>query len=139
MLGNSNSYEMVDGIVSQIMNCASLVYFQLGGGYPVDIYQKALTIELERAQLTFVIGQEYPVFYDGDLLIGKRKVEFVVENMVTINIQTNNQLLPIDHQHVHQYLTAFHFDAGVVINFGEIEVEFKQFSNNTIKTLMEVA
>ena len=46
---NSN-YQQED-LISNILACANKVYTQLGQGFPENIYQRALAIELERLDI----------------------------------------------------------------------------------------
>ena len=129
----NNNYQHED-LVSNILECANKVYAQLGQGYPENIYQRALAIELERLDISFIREQEWPVFYDKELLIGKRSVDFVIENSIMLDIKSNTDIISADYKQFINNIEAFHFDLGLLINFGRTSLEFKRFTNNNINS-----
>ena len=128
---NDDKY-LHSGLTSSIIGCAMKVHNQLGRGFPENIYQKALAIELGRIGLAFIKEQEWNVFYDN-ILIGKRRVDFVVENKVMVELKAIGDFIPANYNQLINYLEAFHFEIGLLINFGKTSLEFKRFTNNKIK------
>ena len=55
----------------------------LGNGFLEVIYQRALAIELQLQGLAFEREMEMPIYYNNEL-IGKRRVDFFVENGVIL-------------------------------------------------------
>lgn len=129
-----NSNYQHEDLVSNILECANKVYAQLGQGYPENIYQRALAIELERLDISFIRDQEWPVFYDKELLIGKRRVDFVIENSIMVDLKSNTDIVSADFKQFINNIEAFHFDLGLLINFGKQSLEFKRFTNNNINS-----
>ena len=128
---NDDKY-LHSGLTSSIIGCAMKVHNQLGRGFPENIYQKALAIELGRIGLAFIKEQEWNVFYDN-ILIGKRRVDFVVENKVMVELKAIGDFIPANYNQLINYLEAFHFEIGLLINFGKTSLEFKRFTNNKMK------
>lgn len=62
------------------------VHNVLGNGFQEVIYQRCLAIELEKANIKFRREVEQEIFYDG-LIIGKRRADFVVENILTVELK----------------------------------------------------
>ena len=129
----NNNYQH-DDLISNILECANKVYTQLGQGFPENIYQRALAIELERLDISFIREQEWPVFYDKELLIGKRRVDFVIENSIMVDLKSNIDIVSTDYKQFVNNIEAFHFDLGLLINFGKQSLEFKRFTNNNINS-----
>jgi GxxExxY protein len=72
------------------------------------------------------------VYYDNQL-IGKRRVDFLINNKITVEIKAVSKL---DDSHFNQalnYLEAFNLEIGLLINFGASRLEFKRIINNKIK------
>ncbi len=128
---NDDKY-LHSGLTSGIIGCAMKVHNQLGRGFPENIYQRALAIELGRIDFAFIKEQEWSVFYDN-ILIGKRRVDFVVENKVMVELKAIGDFIPANYNQIINYLEAFHFEVGLLINFGKTSLEFKRFTNNKIK------
>lgn len=131
------SAEFMNGLAHRVKGCAEKVYNKLGKGFPESVYRKALTIELDRLNITYVMGQEWPVYYEDNLLVGKSKVDFVIENMLVIQLKTVFDALDtVDNNQMSQYLRVFHFDMGMVLHFDDQEFLCDQYINNTIKEPM---
>ena len=116
------------GLTSNIIGCAMKVHSKLGRGFPENIYQRALAIELGKINLSFAKELEWDVFYD-EVLIGKRRVDFVVENKVLVELKAISDFVPSNFNQIINYLEAFHFEIGLLINFGNTSLEFKRFTN----------
>ena len=116
-------------ITEIIIGCAIKVHNQLGVGFPEHIYQRALEIELRKTILKIYREKEQSVYYDG-ILIGKRRVDFLVEDKVMVEIKAVNSL---DDSHLNQilnYLEAFKLEIGLLLNFGSSKLEFRRITNN---------
>jgi GxxExxY protein len=114
-----------------IIGCAMKVHSSIGRGFPEYIYQRALAIELNKTSLEIKKEMEWPVYYDGQL-IGKRRVDFMVNDKVLIEIKA---VAVYESSHLNQiinYLHAFQIPVGLLINFGKEKLEFKRFTNNKL-------
>ena len=76
----NHSYKYSD-VTSKIIACAIQVHSHLGNGFPEKFYQSALAIEMSKSNLSFHREMEMPVYYFKQL-IGKRRVDFFVENKI---------------------------------------------------------
>jgi GxxExxY protein len=114
-----------------IIGCAMKVHSSIGRGFPEYIYQRALAIELSKTSLEIKKEMEWPVYYDGQL-IGKRRVDFMVDDKVLIEIKA---VAVYESSHLNQiinYLQAFQVPVGLLRNFGKEKLEFKRFTNNKL-------
>lgn len=78
--------EALDDLTYKIIKCAMLVHNNLGNGFQEVIYQRALAIEFYKNGLLSQgeIGQE--IFY-ASIKIGTRRVDFIVENEIIVEIK----------------------------------------------------
>ena len=114
-----------DPITYKIIGCAMKVHSVLGNGFQEVIYQRALAIELQNAELEFKRELEMPIFYEGKH-IGTRRVDFLVENAIIVELKAQTQ---IEDSHLSQglnYLVAYKLDKGLLINFGARSLEVKR-------------
>jgi GxxExxY protein len=114
-----------DDLTYKIIGCAMKVHKTLGNGFQEVIYQRCLAIELEKAELKFVREQEMPIFYEG-IEVGTRRADFLVENEVMLELKA---LIKLEDVHLAQglnYLTAYNYDKGLLINFGSTSLEVKR-------------
>lgn len=120
-----NKETIQDDLTYKIIGCAMKVHNTLGNGFPETIYQRALAIELKKTGLLFSKELEVPIFYEGSP-IGRRRVDFLVENEVMVELKA---LIKIENIHLAQglnYLTAYKLDEGLLINFGAPSLEVKR-------------
>lgn len=118
-------------LTEKVIGCAMTVHSTLGSGFPEKIYQKALAIELRLNNIQFYEEKEMDVYYRNEK-IGKRRVDFLIENTITLEIKAVSNL---EDSHLNQainYLEAFNLSIGLLINFGSKSLEFKRVHNNKI-------
>jgi len=81
--------------------------------------------------LRFASELEMPIFYEGRE-VGTRRVDFLVEDKVMVELKAINQL---DNTHLAQginYLEAYNLKIGLLINFGSTSLEFKRLINKKV-------
>ena len=70
-----------DQLTYRVIGCAMKVHNTLGSGFQEVIYQRALAIEMSRAEIDFGREVEQPIYYEG-IEIGSRRADFIVDNRV---------------------------------------------------------
>ncbi|MEO6547126.1 MAG: GxxExxY protein [Ferruginibacter sp.] len=118
-----------DEITYKINGCAMKVHNTLGNGFQEVIYQRCLAIELERAGLNFGREIEQTIFYDG-INVGTRRVDFIVESMIIVELKAVINLEDVHLAQVKNYVVAYDFSVGLLINFGAKSLQFKKIFNS---------
>lgn len=72
---------------------------------------------------------EKPIFYDGQI-IGYRRLDFVVNDIVLIELKAISALEFGHAAQMLDYLEIFEIEIGLLINFGSQKIEIKRFTNN---------
>lgn len=116
-------------LTSKIIGCAMEVHKLLGNGFQEVIYQRSLQEEFILQGLGFNREQEMSIFYKG-LLVGSRRVDFLVEEKICVELKSVIQLEPVHLAQAINYLEAYHLEVGLLINFGAKKLEFKRVVNN---------
>jgi GxxExxY protein len=116
-------------ITEKIIGCSMNVHNKLGNGFQEVIYQRALGIELDKANLKFAREVEMPIFYD-DQHIGTRRVDFIVEDKISVELKALTKLENVHLAQALNYLEAFKLEIGLLINFGNTKLEFKRLIKN---------
>jgi GxxExxY protein len=109
------------------------VHSTLGSGFQEVIYQRALAIEMRSAGISFQREFEMPIYY-LDEMIGSRRVDFLVEGVVSVELKA---LIRLEDTHFNQainYLEAYNLEIGLLINFGEMSLNFKRLTNKKYKS-----
>jgi GxxExxY protein len=104
----------------------------LGNGFQEVIYQRCLEIELKRAGLNFGREVEQVIYYDG-IDVGTRRADFLVEDQVIVELKALINLEDVHLSQVKNYVVAYDFPVGLLINFGAVSLQFKKVFNPKYK------
>lgn len=119
-------------LTSKIIGYAMTVHSELGNGFQEVIYQRAMAIEMRDNNINFSREQEMPVYYKQQQ-IGTRRVDFLVENTVSVELKAIIQLEDVHLAQAINYLEAYDLEVGLLINFGAKSLQFKRLANNSFK------
>jgi GxxExxY protein len=122
----------LDEITYRVNGCAMKVYNTLGNGFQEVIYQRCLEIELKRAGLNFGREVEQVIYYDG-IDVGTRRADFLVEDQVIVELKALINLEDVHLSQVKNYVVAYDFPVGLLINFGAVSLQFKKVFNPKYK------
>lgn len=73
-----------------------------------------------------------PIYYRGRK-IGERRVDFLVEGIIAVEMKATLKLEPVHFAQARNYLEAYNLEIGLLINFGGISLEFKRLQNPEFK------
>ena len=119
----------VNEITRKIIGCAMKVHSTLGNGFQEVIYQRCLVIELEKVGLRFAREQEHTIYYEN-IEVGTRRADFVVENKVIVELKALINLEDVHLAQAKNYVVAYGFDIGLLINFGATSLQYKKVFNS---------
>ncbi len=117
-----------DELTYKIIGCAMKVHNTLGNGFQEVIYQRCLAIELLKTELSFAREVEQKVYYEG-AEVGTRRADFIVENCLVIELKALINLEDVHLAQAKNYLTAYNFEKGLLINFGATSLQYKLVFN----------
>lgn len=117
---------------SNVIGCAMTVHNELGNGFQEVIYQRALEIEMNLQSLVFSREFEMPVYYKQQQ-IGTRRVDFLVEEVVSVELKANTILDDVHLAQAINYLEAYDLEVGLLINFEAKSLQFHPLSNKSFK------
>jgi len=113
------------------------VHKTLGNGFQEVIYQRALEIEMPNYNLNFKREFVMPIFYRS-IQIGTRRVDFLVEDIISVELKAVIRLEDVHLAQAINYLEAYNIEVGLLINFGSKSLEFKRLINAKYKQLSEL-
>jgi GxxExxY protein len=114
-------------ITGKILGCAFDVHSFLGNGFQEVIYQRALSIEFKAANLSFKRELEMPIYYkNSNQRIGLRRVDFLVEDKVLVEIKAVSALQDVHLAQILNYIKVYKLGIGLLINFGSKSIEYKR-------------
>ena len=119
----------INELTYKINGCAMKVHNTLGNGFQEVIYQRCLAIELRNAGLDFEREKEQVIFYNGEE-VGTRRVDFIVEGKVIVELKALINLEDVHLAQAKNYVVAYNFEIGLLINFGAVSLQFKKVFNS---------
>ncbi len=125
-------------LTGKLIGCAMQVHSFLGNGFPEVVYQRAFELELLQNGIAFQRELELDIYYkEHSQPIGTRRVDFLVENKVIVELKAIGKLEDGHYAQIINYLKAFKHEVGLLINFGEKSLTWKRValspSNNNLR------
>jgi GxxExxY protein len=124
----NSDYKHYD-LTRKIIGCAMKVHSYFGSGFPEVVYQRSLMIELERNGISATAQVEKVVTY-YDAVVGKRRVDIIVEDRVLLELKA---VVDLDEQCYNQVLNClkvFRYEVGLLFNFGRGSLQYKRFARS---------
>lgn len=122
----------LDEITYKVIGCAMKVHNVLGNGFQEVIYQRCLAIEMESVGVGFEREKEQPIYYNS-IEVGSRRADFVVANTIVVELKALISLEDVHLAQAKNYVAAYNFPVGLLINFGATSLQYKKIFNNTFK------
>ena len=104
------------------------VHSTLGNGFQEVIYQRALAIEMRKAQLHFEREKKIAIYYDGEE-VGIRRVDFFVDGKIMVELKATSALEKVHLAQTLNYLEAYNMEIGLLVNFGGSSLKFHRIIN----------
>ena len=120
-------------LTGKIIGCAMEVYRALGNGFQEVIYQRALALEMAQQGLEFGREHEMQIYYKG-IEIETRRVDFLVESTVMVELKAITQLEDIHLAQAINYLEAYGLEIGLLLNFGARSLQYKRVTKPVQKS-----
>lgn len=103
------SYE-ITGLAIKVHKC-------LGPGLLESVYEECLKHELLKKGYKVQQQKLVPVYYDGQLLETRLKLDLMVNNLIIIELKTVEYLLPVHEAQLMTYMKLSGVPQGLLINF----------------------
>ena len=72
---------------------------------------------------------EQPIFYQG-IEVGTRRADFIVANCVVVELKALTVIEDVHLAQAKNYVVAYDFEVGLLINFGATRLEYKRIFND---------
>lgn len=117
-----------DELTYNVIGCCMKVHTILGNGFQEVIYQRCLDIELKSAGLKAFREVEQSIYYEGRN-VGTRRADFVIENKLVVELKAVINLEDVHLAQAKNYVVAYGFPKGLLINFGAKSLQYKLIFN----------
>ena len=115
-----------EDLTGKIIGAAIEVHRQLGPGFIESIYENALVYELRKRGLKVEQQLEVPIIYDGNVEVGKHRLNLLVEGEIVIDLKVISELLDVHFAIVKSQLRAIKRKHGLLLNFAKVKLEAKR-------------
>jgi GxxExxY protein len=105
-------------LATRVIGAAIEVHRVLGPGYLESVYEEAMSIELQAAEVPFERQKPIRLSYKG-YDVGQSRLDFLVGGQLVLELKAANKLAPIHRAQLIAYLKATGCELGLVINFNE--------------------
>ena len=76
---------------------------------------------------------EQNIFYEG-IQVGTRRADFVVENQIIVELKAVINLENVHLAQAKNYVIAYNFAIGLLINFGSTSLQYKKIFNPKLQS-----
>jgi GxxExxY protein len=104
-----------EAVMTRTIGCAIAVHRVLGPGFLESIYQTAMCIELESANLAYELERPVRVQYRSVDIPGQR-IDLIVEGLVVVELKAVERLDDVHRAQVISYMKTTGLRAGLLIN-----------------------
>lgn len=112
----------------KIIGIVMSVYNQLGYGFEEKTYQKAIAIALEKSGFKFKEQLYAPVVFEGKV-IDKNFFDFLIENIIVLEIKRGDHFSTAHIKQVYEYLVAKKLKLGILAYFAPRGIHYKRIVN----------
>lgn len=120
--------EELNLITEKIIACGIQVSNTLGFGFIEKVYENALSIEFQRNAIDFQAQKSISVSYRGQR-VGEFFADFLVENLVLVELKAVKALDEIHFAQCINYLRASNLQICLLLNFGTKRLQVKRIIN----------
>ena len=121
-----NAGKPLEDMTYKIIGAAMSVHNALGPGLKEAAYHRALSLEMERAGLSFETEKAVAVSIDGSQ-VGRLYLDHLVEGQLVVEEKALSHLLTKEEiAQVITYLCATGTQVGLLLNFGRRRLEYKR-------------
>jgi GxxExxY protein len=102
---------------------------ELGCGFLEAVYQEALELEFQSANIPFISQKEIIIQYKNTILDKKYYADFLCFDSIILEIKAMKKTTEIEEAQLLNYLKASKLPLGLLINFGSPKLEWKRYAN----------
>src|SRR5688572_11393818 len=119
---------VIDELTYKVIGCAMKVHQLLGNGFQEVIYQRCLAIEFEIEDVPFTREAEQVIYY-RERQVGSRRADFVIDEKILVELKALTLLENVHLAQAKNYVVAYDFSVGLLINFGATSLQYKKVYN----------
>ena len=115
----------LEDLTSKVIGCAITVHKTLGPGFLESIYENALVVELEHADIRVRHQEEHTINYRG-VEVGLQRFDLLVEDLLIVELKAIKALEDIHFAQTRSYLKSLNLKHGMLLNFATMPLTIKR-------------
>lgn len=138
--GNLNLFTMnytktdLDDLTYEIIGSAITVHKELGPGLLESVYHRFLIEEFSFRNLRFKSELSVPIIYNNVELETQLRCDFLIENIITLELKSIEKLLPVHEAQLMTYMRLLSVPKGILLNFNCTNI-FKEGQKTIVNEL----
>lgn len=117
-------------LTGKVIAACFQVHNELGCGFHEKVYQEALAIVLEEQNIPFEREKHLPIEFHGRVLNCDYIADFVVDASVILELKAVSEMNSVYEAQVINYLKATRLQVGLLVNFGQKDLQVKRLAAN---------
>jgi GxxExxY protein len=109
-----------DEIATIVVNTAFEIHRELGPGLLESVYREIMGYELRQHHIKVLQEVGIPVVWKNCVVDIGFRADFLIEDLVLVEIKAKETTLPVYYRQLLTYLKATKLNLGLLINFGEV-------------------
>jgi GxxExxY protein len=118
-----------------IIGAAMEVHRIIGPGHLEAVYHECLEIEFKIRNIPFISKPKLEIYYKEEKLKRFYVPDFMVYNDIVLEIKSDRTLTKLDEAQIINSLKISRHETGLLINFGEISLNFRRYINSIKKSV----
>ncbi len=124
----------INELTYQIVGCAIEVHKHLGPGLLESVYEKCFRKELALQNIEYKTQLFVPIEYKGLLLDAELRLDFIIEDLIIVELKAIEDILPVHEAQVLTYMRLMQKPKGILINFNCVNI-FKEGQKTFVNDL----
>ena len=117
-------------LTGKVIGACYTVHNELGCGFYEKVYQEALAIVLREQGIPFEREKHLPIEFHGKVLDCDYIADFVIDNTIILELKAVSDISSTFESQVINYLKATGLQVGLLINFGQEELQVRRLAAN---------
>jgi GxxExxY protein len=127
----------INELTYEVIGCAIEVHRHLGPGLLESVYEKCFRKELALRSLEYKTQQSIPIAYKGLLLDAELRLDFIVEDLLLVELKAIESILSIHEAQVLTYMRLMQKPKGILINFNCVNI-YKEGQKTFVNELFSI-
>ncbi len=119
---NLITQKYINEIAYKTVGCAIAVHKELGPGLLESIYEECFVYECKKNGLLVERQKEIPVYYNGELMGKKFRMDTLIENLIVAELKACDGITPMHQAQVLSHMNLSKYPKGLLINFNVLNL-----------------